>query len=569
MILGLILAISFLLRVWDLNKIPAAMYWDEMDVSYQAYSILKTGKDYYGNFPFPVVRSFADYRAPFFIYSVVPFVAIFGLNEYSVRIPAAIFGVFSVLLIYLVSKKLFKSEQIALASAFFMAFSPWNIQYSRLGFEITLMIAAFLAGILFFLNGRRKSKFFILSALFFGISVLTYNTAKLFIPFVIATLFFLFAQEIKKDKNFYIASTLFILLFLITLYGSFFSGGGKRFSEIAVWTDPQMAAQIDILRSNSSESYRGTDTIGIDARTEDKIIYNKISYSLSKINENYYNSFSPQFLFISGDPNTRHSPERMGELYRIEFITIIFGLIFLLFNFKKNKATTIFIFLWLLIAPIPAALTQQGGVHASRLAFLQPVLTIISALGVIYIFRLLSKKLKLPFVLIFSIFWFFGVLFFLNYYFGVYKIESAKQFQYGFSEAAKKALVSRQAYDYVIIDDRRDSALMNYLIASNYDPNEFRKRIPELPFVLSDQKAAKLDNVLFFDPATRDWASIFTKNTIDKNFLLIVSAEQFEEQTIKKVPEKLTRNQKLLDIIYQQNGAVAFYVIQSKKPQIQ
>lgn len=562
-ILVVILVLGLFVRIWQIDKVPPSLYWDEMDAGYQAFSILKTGKDYFGNFPFPLAQSFADYRAPGFIYSLIPFVAILGFNEFAVRIPAAIFGILCILLIYLVSKKLFNSELIGLVAALLMAFSPWNIQYSRMGFEITLMLASFLAGIWFYLWAERNSKFYIYAGLCFAISILTYNTAKLFLPIILILLFLFFKRS--KEKNFYTGLGIFVSIFLITLYGTFFLGGGKRFSQIAVWTDPQMANQINVIRNDSALAYSGVSVAGMNARFLDKIIYNKLTYSLESITENYLTAFSPQFLFISGDPNVRHSPARMGELYRIEFITLILGLGYLVFNYKREKRASIFIIRWLIFAPLPAILTQEGGTHASRLAFMQPVLTIISALGVVFILQILPRKGALVALAGIFLAWIFGVLYFLNYYFGSYKIESAKAFQYGFREAANEAAEFKDRYDYVIIDDRNDSALMNYLLASNYNPADFQPQANSLGYEISGIKSARLGNVLFFDPKRRDWASIFSKNLINEDFLLIVSAEQFEEQTISKVPEKLTKYQKMLDVIFQQNGDVAFYVIENRK----
>ena len=43
-ILIAILIVASVLRLWGLNKVPVSLFGDEVDVGYQAYSILKTGK---------------------------------------------------------------------------------------------------------------------------------------------------------------------------------------------------------------------------------------------------------------------------------------------------------------------------------------------------------------------------------------------------------------------------------------------------------------------------------------------------------------------------------------------
>ena len=110
--LASILVLAAVLRFWDIGKLPNGLHWDEQDTGYQAYSLLKTGRDYFGN-PLPLFpHSLAEYRTPVFIYSAVPFVNLLGLTLTSVRLPAAIFGTISVLLIYILANLLFENLKI-------------------------------------------------------------------------------------------------------------------------------------------------------------------------------------------------------------------------------------------------------------------------------------------------------------------------------------------------------------------------------------------------------------------------------------------------------------------------
>jgi len=81
----LILALASFLRIFQLDKNPAGFFCDEASVGYNAYLILKTGKDEHQN-SFPIFfPAFGDYKNPVLIYSTVPFVWLFGLSEFSVR----------------------------------------------------------------------------------------------------------------------------------------------------------------------------------------------------------------------------------------------------------------------------------------------------------------------------------------------------------------------------------------------------------------------------------------------------------------------------------------------------
>src|SRR3989304_6317172 len=96
----IILGIAIVLRLWKLGSIPPSLTSDEASLGYNAYSILKTGRDEYGQFLPIIFKSFGDYKPGLYVYSTVPFVAFFGLNEFSVRLPSAIAGVIAVWLLY-------------------------------------------------------------------------------------------------------------------------------------------------------------------------------------------------------------------------------------------------------------------------------------------------------------------------------------------------------------------------------------------------------------------------------------------------------------------------------------
>src|SRR3972149_9042149 len=106
--LVVVLAIASFLRLWKISEVPVSLFGDELDVGYHAYSILKTGRDYSGNFMPIHFQSLAEWRTPLYLYSAVPTVALFGISPLGVRLPAAIFGVANIWLLYLLVRELTK-----------------------------------------------------------------------------------------------------------------------------------------------------------------------------------------------------------------------------------------------------------------------------------------------------------------------------------------------------------------------------------------------------------------------------------------------------------------------------
>src|SRR3989344_2510492 len=89
----LILISAALLRVLWLNKYPPALSWDEISHGYTAYSILKTGHDEWGQLlPLSNFKAYGDYPLVANMYFMIPTIALMGLNEVSVRLPAAFFN---------------------------------------------------------------------------------------------------------------------------------------------------------------------------------------------------------------------------------------------------------------------------------------------------------------------------------------------------------------------------------------------------------------------------------------------------------------------------------------------
>src|SRR3990167_5588830 len=98
-LLIVIILVAAFLRFWRLGDYPA-LNADEAAIGYNVYSLIQTGKDEHGN-PWPIhFQSFNDYKPGLYFYLVLPFVKTLGLNEWAVRLPGAILGTATVLVLY-------------------------------------------------------------------------------------------------------------------------------------------------------------------------------------------------------------------------------------------------------------------------------------------------------------------------------------------------------------------------------------------------------------------------------------------------------------------------------------
>jgi predicted membrane-bound mannosyltransferase len=100
-ILTLIVILAFAVRVIDVTDNPPGFFTDEAAAGLDAQAIWQTGKDMHDKvLPF-FFENLGDYKLPIFIYAEVPFVAVLGLSEFTVRITVVLMGTLTVATTYL------------------------------------------------------------------------------------------------------------------------------------------------------------------------------------------------------------------------------------------------------------------------------------------------------------------------------------------------------------------------------------------------------------------------------------------------------------------------------------
>lgn len=538
----LLILIASALRLTSLNILPNGYHWDELDGGYQARSLLKTGKDYFGNILPLFPHSFAEYRTPVLIYSLVPVVNL------PLRTLPAIFGILGVVTFGLLVYFLTKNYQLSTIGVLVMSLSVWHIQYSRQALESIVMSLYFLLGLATFLRGKYKT-----SALLFGLSMFAYATAKMFVPLFVVFLVLTNLEKIKKMSrvSFLLSTFIFLLLSGLVVADGVFGKSGQRFRELSIFTNPTTAADVNVLRQTQQQS-SGNTGVGLQPRLIDKIIYNKATLWGGLWLKNYISAFSTDFLFVRGDNELRHSPKQddIGMLYLIEIIPFIIGI------YVIAKTKNWMLAFWLIIGAIPASLTRSDNPHAARLFIILPALLLTIALGI----HEISKKSKL----LLSIFYFLlsiSAIFTFSYYFSIYRWESALPFQYGFDQAVRLAVANKDKYDRVILDGKHDSLLMAYLYYTKFDPAKFQAMLPlSVVEPYSNVRANQIDNIYLLLSGEKVWKQIWADGETGKKTLLIVSSKEPDLEVTKYMPPFAKRLEPLL----YPNSTTNFYVIEGR-----
>lgn len=550
-LLALILILSIFLRLWKLNSLPVSLFGDEVDVGYHAYSLLKTGKDYLGNLPIFYVHSIADKKAPLYSYIVVPTVGFFGITPIGVRLPAVIFGVLGILLIFLITRILV-NESVGLIAALMLTLSPWHIQFSRGGLEHTLMLSLFLAGVYFLLRSFSRNRLLLFSSLCFALTPYAYHAAKIFLPLILFVILAIWFKEIKKISRKYLVIS-FSILSIVSgpiMISSFFGSSAERFDSLSIFNNPINIGEIGVDRVRDKQM---NFPIG-------NLFHNKYTLLFGKIEDNYLKSFSTQFLFTRGDPNLRHSILQNGEFYKYQLIFLILGIVFFASKLSKIKSK-FFIASWLMLAPFPSIITNEGGEHAGRLFFMIPPLIILIATGIYYGYSIFRFKKIYLLTLIITIALSFTV--YIHNYFVHYPFDGEYWWHSGYKEAIQSVVLEGKKYEKVIISSANEPSLIFFLAWSSFSPEIFQKNYPLKSGNLDGiGKAGLLDKYYFTEVGSG--ISLYELGAkLPKDAIYLATQKEINLDLIKE-PDRVPSNLQLIKSVSYPSGVPAFYLFTKK-----
>lgn len=424
--------IAFFLRFYKLSSNPPGLYVDEAATGYNAYSILKTGKDEYGK-SFPLFfRSFGDYKMPFNVYLTVLPVWLFGLSVFFVRFISAFFGTITIFLIYGLVKKIFKrNEKLALLSALVYAISPWSIFISRVCFEGNIALFLLLLALLLQLKAleEKDKKIMIISVFIYALSAYSCHTERFIAPVIMLLVFLInYWKVVRKNVGKILWPFLLLVLLLFPQINLFFSPAGQ--------------ARIEALS------------------VENNSIRNFISL--------YTSYFSPRNLFFDPDSDLQRSYPNLSVFYSWMVFPFLIGF-YLFFSKKLSKEKLIFL-IFLLVSPIPAAFTGDPFSTYRSYPMVFPCAVIIG-LGIEKIISFLNSwkaKIAVYFLLfVFSI----GNLY--RCVFVLFPNERFSNWSFGYSQISK--FLQANLYPKVLFNDGIGVSYIELLFFLNYSPLVFQK----------------------------------------------------------------------------------------------
>jgi len=471
-----ILLISGVLRFWNLSEYPIHLTIDEVAIGYNAYSILKTGRDEHGSFLPLAFKSTGDWKPPVLVYLMVPSVALFGLNEFGVRFPMALVGTITPFVVFLLIKKLSNNLLLSFLTAFSLAISPWHIHYSRASFEAVVALFFLLLGTLFFLEGKEGRKgLFLLSIIFLVLSMYAYHAERIFTPIFFLMLVFLYRKEVfSLGKNLILFLGIGFLFFLPLLLMMLDPRGQTRAKMTFISQDIEISRELHLPEEKLSLTQ--------------KILDNNLLILGNFWIKRYLNYWDPRFIFFKGMKLTLPDCPDIGILHLFEIPFFIVGVLVFFFGKEKfiSAAGKKLIIFWLLLGPFPASLANNDQ-HTLRSLTTIPAFQFLIGVGLYFVWEKWVKNSIVRKILAGAIM-FLMFIFSLFYYFDLYYIHHPFQFSeyydYGYKEMSLFAWENQTKFERIIVDYNFGSLgpyltgvpHLYILFYGKYDPASYQNR---------------------------------------------------------------------------------------------
>lgn len=529
-LLILITTLGLFIRFYQLGKSPAGLYLDEAAQGYNAYSILKTGRDEFGK-SFPIVfRSFADFKTPIYIYLIVPLIPIFGLTSFTVRFPSFFFSVLTIPLLYFLIKELSPKKSLAIRNSSFaigiiasamIAISPWHTLFGRTNFECNVALFFLLIAIYFFYLALKKPFLLIFSALFFAITIPAYHSQRVVVPLILILLFIRHRHILLSRTHFRYSIVGLVIGLVLSL------------PMLSIITTPGFLARATTLNiftqipSGFLAWYHGPLSSIINARW-----YLTIKEFLSL----YLSYFSGRNLFLLGDYGPRSSFPDLATFFSWQYPFYLYGL-YRLITEKKLGELRFFMLSLLLISPVPAAITRDPFTTIRALPMVVPLSFIIS-LGIIRTYEFIPPRFRKASIICFS-----GVLIYslINLYSSAIILNEyfrARFWDYGWRQVVERLNTLDQKLP-IVVDNARAEPYSQILFFTKFDPAVYQRDNFEVPpnEYYTNLNRNRVKNIGRITVRGIEWKPDMTLEQYLVGDYLAISLEQVEKNNLTLIEE--------------------------------
>ncbi|KUG09800.1 glycosyltransferase family 39 protein [Solirubrum puertoriconensis] len=206
LLLLLTIVIGVWVRVAHFPKIPPGFNQDEACTAVEAFALSETGKDKWGDAWPAYFKSWGSGQNVLMAYLIIPFIRIFGLNIFSIRILPLILGILTLPLLVFAIRSL--GRYASLLGLLVIAVVPWHFMLSRWGLESNLVPFFMLLGCAMVIQAinTQKPAWIVACLVPFALSLYAYGTTVVVVPGLFLLLLLAFWKRIALRWPYWLAA---------------------------------------------------------------------------------------------------------------------------------------------------------------------------------------------------------------------------------------------------------------------------------------------------------------------------------------------------------------------------
>lgn len=220
---------SLLLVFYKYLEIPRNLAYDEVASTQLA--------SYLSNHPFTVYSPLATGHATPYYYLIALSFRLLGVSTLSLRLPAALFGIMNVFLIYILASRVLGKKYWGFCAALLLITSHWYLNFARFSFEATYLMFLELISLIFMLKeSGNDMRNVAVSAVFAALACYSYLPGRIF--FLVPLIYLAWTGRSRMVIFF---CTVLLLTAPLLLY--FINHPDVRVSQISILSDTKTGIQ--------------------------------------------------------------------------------------------------------------------------------------------------------------------------------------------------------------------------------------------------------------------------------------------------------------------------------------
>jgi 4-amino-4-deoxy-L-arabinose transferase-like glycosyltransferase len=360
LILAGVLLAAALLYSARLNQVPTFLSTDETAFALQAHSIATTLHDENGRFLPLYFQMYANvWFHPGLVYAMAPVLAVVPPMPWAVRLPTVIAALCSILLVYVLARRLGTSSTAAIGAAVLLLLTPAHLMHGRLACDYLLPVPLVLAWLILLVDAERaqSSWRYFAAGCVLGLGLYTYIAAMVVMPVCLLLTYVVFFATGKRHLRPYALVTAGFVLLLLPL---------------AIY----QAATPELYTSFVGR-YGGGTGVDLDVLHRPQVVFS--GRLISERWPVYRSFFEPSFLFERAETHVMSSTYTTGVFLKAMKVLIPIGLWHILRN--RRSPFTMLLLATLLSAPFAASVLPEK-YAIDRALVLVPTMVLIGAFGI-------------------------------------------------------------------------------------------------------------------------------------------------------------------------------------------